>query len=167
MSSRLPAIRVSEEVRQAIFNRLSLSGKSYSSYVLELIAKDGLFSDDEIPIDKSKKSMDFVRVNCLIPRNIAEYLTSVKREQGLSISEQIRKVLMENYGVRELEENEVMQLMQTNYQLMAIGRNLNQLTRQANANKAVQIPESLVELLLEKVDEARSDIAELVKSLGL
>lgn len=170
--TKLPEIRCDQSYKERVMSHAKNRGKSYAAYITDLINADILQSEGEVETQIKrtiyKARMDGLSpVTVMLPESMKAYLELQKSENKLSLSEQIRTMILAGHGIRIPEEREIIELMRTNNLLVAIGRNLNQLARKANSGEAVNVEIAFLQRLLEVVEKASSDVKILQKEMGL
>lgn len=157
---KLPEIRCTQEEKDKVMAHVNTLGMKYSHYVKGLIEKDmkqGSSVSAE-KVDEYDRQIEVVTV--LLPRNLIKQI----RLEKVPLSMRIRKIVMSYYGKKYPEKEEIDELIRANNQLVALGRNLNQLARKANAGESVIINDGLLMALRRAVDEGMIAIKNLQKT---
>lgn len=165
-TTKLTDIRCTHEKKQEIMEHARKLGKPLSRYVLDLLQKD-IKAIGEETFSRVRTSMKYTQVSVLIPEDMRRHLEGIRTKTGVSLSEQIRRIVMASHGAREIEHRELDELIKTNNLLVALGRNLNQLTRKANSGDSVAVADILLHNLNESVDLAMADIQKLRADIGV
>lgn len=101
-------------------------------------------------INQNLKKRTILRLNAAE----SQYFQTAATQHEMSINGFIRAVLQKHMsGHPTLSRAEVDALYQSNYQLLRIGRNLNQIARQLNAMESVEFSSRHVESLLKIINE--------------
>lgn len=164
---KLPEVRCTVEFHKKVMEHANSKGLKFSQYVLSLIEADMLHANDGDEVPKHAVSNQKIAlVGVLLPRDVIEDLKRKKEKSGVPVSVRIRQIVMSSYGKRPAEQVELDELIRSNNQLVALGRNLNQLTRQANMGEHVVLPEMLMQSLLSVINDAMHEIEKLKQNLG-
>lgn len=170
---KLPEIRCDAILRNTVMTHASKKGLPYSRYVLNLIRADLASEDLEEGYtaqqleDGERKIVGTREIGVSLPENVRVHLEAIKARDGISLSEQIRKIVMTHHGDGDLGHKELMELIRTNNLLIAAGRNLNQLMRKVNSGEAIVASFELLEEVLRVVEQAIADVNEFKNRLGL
>ncbi len=165
-TTKLTDIRCTHDKKQEIMEHVRKSGKPLSRYVLDLLQED-MQTNDEQTFCRARTSVKYREISVLLPEDMRRYLEGIRAKTGISLSEQIRRIVMANHGAREIEHRELDELIRTNNLLVALGRNLNQLARKANSGDSVTVTDVLLRNLGKGVDSAMADIRKLRSDLGV
>lgn len=163
--TKLPEIRCTEDLHAQVMEHANSRGLRYSQYVLSLIRADMQGGVEQSDMGQVSHA-NITPVSVLLPAEMIAVMKRNKEVYRLPLSVQVRNMLAGDCGKRPPEEYEIGEIIRVNNQLVALGRNLNQLTRKANAGEAVNIPAGLLAGLQSKIDEAMREVAKLRKDLG-
>lgn len=144
-----------------------LALQKYGKASVSLLAKNTLKSllSEDRPFDLVRNGSESLpqgkmRLELKLPPPLAAYLTAAAEQGKMSPNRRALYILtehMEKHPV--LTDNEITALYQSNVQLGAIGRNLNQLTRHLNAGEGAS-------LTLRYIDSLETVINEHIKLAG-
>lgn len=134
-----------------------LAAEKYGKASVSLLAKKLLLAQLE---EKANPTIDTFpsvagrkRITLRLPERDRAYLTAVAEQNHSSINDAARDILQAHiHRTPFLADNEVQALYQSNYQLLRIGRNLNQIARQLNAGESAVITTQHIQELKAVID---------------
>jgi len=168
MSSKKPYIKthLDENLKNAFADKAKALGYTEASLLRLLIEKvlQGNSAEAELPPATEKK--DAAIEVCVTPRMKAE-LGSRAKQQGMKTSSYVRAMMRAHLSQNaHFTEKELEALVSLNYQLSAIGRNVNQIAKALNISvEEVQNIDLLdIERAAEVVKDVRNQVRQLIRA---
>ena len=166
------SVRLSDKMHARWVALCAQRGVNPSTAVREFIEKEVLASDasegESVAKTREPKHVEKkVRVSIWLTESEREGIRVRTRLRGGTragwIIQVVRSALTKDPG---LSDDEIEALSQSNYELLSIGRNLNQITRRINAAPASQKPPNIsgVEKLAANINEHTSKVNRLIRS---
>ena len=145
--------------------------KKYGKASVSLLAKKLLqeqLNDSEPCTDGDKHpavTTKKTRMELRLPTSIRAYLDHTAIEQQMTPNMIVLSILMEYYDRHPVvSNNEAQTLYQSNYQLLRIGRNLNQIARQLNIGENVSITTQHIHELKAVIDAHTERVHQVLKT---
>ena len=105
------------------------------------------------------------RMELKLPSFVASYLQKLAQNQQMSANRAALSILMEHISCHPvISDNEVQALYQSNYQLLRIGRNLNQIARQLNIGENASITTQHIHELKAVIDAHTERVHQVLKT---
>lgn len=136
------------ELRAIAFKKY---GRASVSFLAKKLLQEQLGSSSSINHTQPQRVK--ARMELRLPRSLQTYLKNTAETLQMTANMVVLHILMEHmdkYPV--ISNNEVQALYQSNYQLLRIGRNLNQIARQLNAGEGVSITTQHIQELIAVID---------------
>ena len=105
-----------------------------------------------------------MRLELKLPPHIADYLTRGAKIGKMSANRYALAILagyIDQHPI--LTDNEVTALYQSNYQLVKIGKNLNQIARKLNAGETASLTSQNIAELAAFIDQHTDKVGELIR----
>ena len=125
------------------------TGKNSLSYLAKTLLLEQIVSDHNIQTDSAilSERQEKTRLELKLPPNVAAYLEQAAQAKHMTANMVALSMIVEhidNHPV--ISDHEIQALYQSNYQLLGIGRNLNQIARQFNSGEGSLTSEYIKEL---------------------
>lgn len=142
---------------------LRLYGKPSVSLLAKKLLQQQLETPQEPPLHKLPKPSDYKRITVRLPEKDRAYLLAVSRQQHCSVNDVVRTIIQSH--IRHypfLTGNETDALYQSNYQLLRIGRNINQLAKQFNRGEGGSISSRQIHELADFIGRHTDKVAHVL-----
>ncbi|MDK4680031.1 plasmid mobilization relaxosome protein MobC [Kingella negevensis] len=122
-----------------VINQLQLMaleryGKASASLMLRKLAEKQIRQPENIPTENYQENKQNQRLTLRLPPQQQHYLNQKAQLQYSSLNDVVRDIIAEYITQNPvLSNDEVQALYQSNYQLLRLGRNINQIARQLNS----------------------------------
>ena len=143
--------------------------KKYGKASVSLLAKKLLLgqleSKEEPEIKPFEKPPGSKRITLRLPDRDRAYLRAVALQNHSSVNDVARDIIQAHFYKNPfLSNNETQTLYQSNYQLLRIGRNLNQIARQLNIGENVSITTQHIHELKAVIDAHTERVHQVLKT---
>ena len=136
-------------------------GKASVSLLAKNLLKAQLGDKADNPPPEEKKHRS--RMELRLSAKAADYLERTSQTRGMTPNAVAVSIIMEHiYRHPFLSDKEVTALYQSNYQLLCIGRNINQLARQFNSGEGGTLTSGQITALRDFIDSHTEKVARLI-----
>lgn len=151
------------ELREIAFKKY---GRASVSFLAKKLLQEQLGSSSSINHHtQPQQQRNKARMELRLPRPLQTYLKNTAETLQMTANMVVLHILMEHmdkYPV--ISNNEVQALYQSNYQLLRIGRNLNQIARQLNTGESVSITTQHIQELKAVIDAHTERVHQVLKT---
>lgn len=165
-------VRVDNATRIRFRQIAQQSGKTESELLRELmvLAIEGASAERHSGnryIQQNSAETSIRRITLRIPPPVLDAARKHSRSRGMAISRWIVCLVQASlFKTPVMTREELLQLRECNYELAAIGRNLNQIARVLNADpsEAGKLNKNLIDILQQSVSETRDAVKNLISA---
>lgn len=153
-----------EEIRELTQLAKQRYGKASVSWMAKRLLKAQLEKEEPeligLPPPKSSK-----RVTVRLPEKDRAYLEAAAKKHKSSVNDIIRDIVQSHVRKHPLlTAAEVEVLFQSNYQLLSIGRNLNQIARQLNMGEGVSLTSEQINALSQFIRQHTQRVSDVLRT---
>lgn len=138
-------------------------GKASISLLAKKLLQEQLGAEANSAVPEPKKHKN--RMELRLPAKAADYLDKAAVTRGMTPNMTALSIIMEHiYEHPFLSDKEVTALYQSNYQLLSIGRNINQLARQFNRGEGGTLTSQQIKDLSEFIGKHTEQVRRLIST---
>ena len=146
-----------------------LAEKEYGKASVSLLAKKLLKARLEVPEEPALVSLPppkgSKRITVRLPEKDRAYLEAAAEQHKCSVNDIIRDIVQSHVRKHPLlTAAEVEVLFQSNYQLLSIGRNLNQIARQLNMGEGVSLTSEQINALSQFIRQHTQRVSDVLRT---
>lgn len=146
-----------------------LAEKEYGKASVSLLAKKLLKARLEVPEEPALVSLPppkgSKRITVRLPEKDRAYLEAAAEQHKCSVNDIVRDIVQSHVRKHPmLSTTEVKILHQSNYQLVSIGRNLNQIARQLNMGEGVSLTSEQINALSQFIRQHTQRVSDVLRT---
>lgn len=146
-----------------------LAEKEYGKASVSLLAKKLLKARMEVPEEPALVSLPppkgNKRITVRLPEKDRAYLEAAAEQHKCSVNDIVRDIVQSHVRKHPmLSTTEVEILHQSNYQLVSIGRNLNQIARQFNMGEGVSLTSEQINALSQFIRQHTQRVSDVLRT---
>lgn len=146
-----------------------LAEKEYGKASVSLLAKKLLKARLEVPEEPALVSLPppkgSKRITVRLPEKDRAYLEAAAEQHKCSVNDIVRDIVQSHVRKHPmLSTTEVEILQQSNYQLVSIGRNLNQIARQLNMGEGVSLTSEQINALSQFIRQHTQRVSDVLRT---
>ena len=138
-------------------------GRASVSFLAKKLLQTQLEKKEEPEPNIFEKPKGSKRITLRLPDRDRAYLQAAALQNHSSMNDVARDIIQAHiYKTPFLSNNEVQALYQSNYQLLRIGRNLNQIARQLNAGESASLTTQHIQELSAFIDKHTEHVGQVL-----
>ncbi len=138
-------------------------GKPSLSLLAKKLLQEQLTKPEPPPLIQLEKPSRNKRITIRLPELDRAYLTTAAAQQNCTINDLVRDIVQSHVRQHPFHSPEELNaLYQSNFQLVALGRNINQIARQLNAGEPVSLSTQFLADIKQMIDKHTEKVGQIL-----